>query len=135
MLEPTTVHLEHPGRPFGQTSSPPGSRSDPTRRLSAAPISSPWLQTTVSSAAGSNSRATSVGGIDPENLRSLDWETAAPGERLDGLQTAHRGAAQDPGDPVVAQLDEQALGLPPAGADRGRSRSGPIQARLSPAWA
>jgi hypothetical protein len=90
MLEPTAVHLEHPGRPFGQTSSPPGSRFDPTRRLSAAPISSPWLQTTASSAAGSNSRASSVGGIDPITSAA---STGRPRRRASGSTVSRQRTA------------------------------------------
>ena len=75
-------------------------------------------------------------GVHAKVLVGLDGEAAAPGQRLDSLQTAHRWAAQDPviGTPrswVNSPWASRAAGLSPT----GRSRSGPAQARLSPAWA
>jgi hypothetical protein len=65
----------------------------------------------------------------------FDREITASAERLDGFQAAHGGAAHNPFDRVIAELDEQAVGLPPAGVDKGRNVSGPRQICLSPAWA
>jgi hypothetical protein len=54
-------------------------------------------------------------GVYPKDIAGLDLQTTALAERLNGLQAAHGGAAQDPGDGIVAQLGEQAMGLPAAG--------------------
>jgi hypothetical protein len=59
-------------------------------------------------------------GVHPRDLGGLDGKATAPGQRLDGLQTTHRGAAQNPGDGVIAQLNEQAVGFSAA-----RLRQGP----------
>jgi hypothetical protein len=74
-------------------------------------------------------------GVHAKDPVGLDGEAAALGQWFDGLRTARRGAAQDPGDRIVAELGQEPVGFSAAWLGQGSEAVGPVQACLSLAWA
>jgi hypothetical protein len=117
MPDPPAAHLQHPARTFGQASWPAVSRPRPPRRSSTVPVSSPWLHSTASAAAGSTSRASNASG-SPSTPRP---RRARPGDRAAG-PAARRSAHSAPrGCSGSARPDRDGAGRAGRGPPAGRN--------------